>query len=120
MRTLPDIARKTDFRRKALSPNPSGSVLWEYPTVWLMEHSAGSWQSAVLPKLEERVSRSTWKAILSPSLDKDRNRAAGEDEYKNQFRLTTEAYPAGIPLRAEEIKASRNSRPRSTETGDFL
>ena len=55
MRMLPDISRKTDFRRKALSPNPSGNVLWGYPTVWLMEHSAGFWQSVVLPKLEERV-----------------------------------------------------------------
>ena len=120
MRMLPDMSRKTDFRRKALSPNATGAVLWGYPTVWLMEHSTGFWRSAVLPKLEERAALSTWKAILSSGLAKEKNRAAGEDEQQLQYRPNADAYPAGIPLRVQEIKASRNFRPKSIDTGEFL
>ena len=49
---------------------------------------------------------------------KDRNRAAGEEDHNLHPRPTMDAYPAGVPLRAEEIKVSRDLRPRSAETGD--
>ena len=55
IRMLPDVVKKTDLRRKALSPGPSGRVLWEYPTTWFMTHPAGYWQASVKPKLEESV-----------------------------------------------------------------
>ena len=44
IRMLPDVVKKTDLRRKALSPGPSGRVLWGYPTTWLMSHPTGYWQ----------------------------------------------------------------------------
>ena len=54
IRMMPGVVKKTDLRRKALSPGPAGRVLWEFPTTWLMTHPTGYWQSVVKPKLEER------------------------------------------------------------------
>ena len=107
IRMLPDVVKKTDLRRKALSPGPSGRVLWEYPTTWLMSNPTGYWQGSVKPKLEERVSRATWKTILSAGL-KDRRGAGGEEQTD---KPSLDQYPAGIPLPNEEIKASRAFRP---------
>ena len=85
-----------------------------------MEHSAGFWQHAALPHLEERVSRSTWKAILSAGMNTGKNRASGEDERKLQYKPNAEANQAGIPTLVEAIKESRNFRPKSTDAGEFL
>ena len=41
LRMLPDNARGTEYRRKALSPGVHGEPLWEFPTTWLMDHHAG-------------------------------------------------------------------------------
>ena len=41
IRMLPDVVKKTDLRRRALSPGPTGRTLWEYPTTWLMTHPTG-------------------------------------------------------------------------------
>ena len=82
----------------------------------------------VLPKLEERVSRSSWKMILGKPTDN--SRAAGEaddvwgetsgwKEWKKDD-AKNDAYPAGIPLSTVEIKSSRNFRPKSLEDGSFL
>ena len=79
MRVLNDGARKTDLRRRALTPTSTGKVLWGYPTVWLMDHDTGYWNTTAVPKLEERVSRSSWKTILVKSTDNSR---AGESDDK--------------------------------------
>ena len=107
IRMLPDVVKKTDLRRKALSPGPSGRALWEYPTTWLMTHPTGYWQSSVKTKLEERVSRATWKTILNSGV-KEKPRVGGEGGAE---KTTQEQYPGGIPLSIEEIRASRAFRP---------
>ena len=99
MRMHPDMARKTDFRRKALSHNATGSSIWAYSTVWLTGRSTGFWQSAVLPKLEERVSRSTRGSILSASMNKKKIRASGEEDRELLYKPNAAAYPAGTPIR---------------------
>ena len=60
MRTLPDIAKKTELRREALYMATTGATLREFPTVWLIRHAAGLWRYVVIPKLGDRASRSTW------------------------------------------------------------
>ena len=40
LRMLPDGVRKTEFRRKAMSPGAHGQPRWEFPTTWLMDHRA--------------------------------------------------------------------------------
>ena len=88
----------------------------------------GIGKTMVLPKLEERVSRSSWKMILGKPTDN--SRAAGEaddvwgetsgwKEWKKDD-AKNDAYPAGIPLSTVEIKSSRNFRPKSLEDGSFL
>lgn len=52
IRAFPDVVKKTDLRRKALPPGPTGRVLWGYPTTWLMTHHTGFWKSTAKPKLE--------------------------------------------------------------------
>ena len=125
MRMLHDGARKTDLRRRALTPTSTGKVVWEFPTVWLMDHDTGYWKTMVLPKLEERVSRTSWKMILNKPWNGQR--AAGETDgewgYVNDWKKDewkTEAYPAGMPLSSIEIKSSRNFRPKSLEDGAYL
>ena len=107
IRMLPDVVKKTDLRRKALSPGPSGRVLWEYPTTWLMSQPTGYWQGSVKPKLEERVSRATWGTILIAGL-KGKRGVGGDDIVDKPHQ---DQYPAGMPLANEEIKASRAFRP---------
>ena len=113
MRMLNDGARETDFRRRALTPASTGKVMWEYPTVWLMGHDTGYWETMVVPKLEERVARSSWKMILGKPTDN--SRAAGEKDdvwgdtsgWKERGKKDTkyDAYPAGIPLSKVEIES---------------
>ena len=117
MRILPDIAKKTDFRRKALNPTSTGSTRWGLPTAWLMNHATGYWQSVAIPMLEDRVSRSTWGAFVFEMWDK--SRSAGEEDSEMPTKRPGEEYPAGMPLRQDEIKAARNPRPKSGETGDY-
>ena len=107
IRMLPDVVKTTDLRRKALSPGPTGRVLWEYPTTWLMTHPTGYWQESVKQKLEERVSRATWKTILSGNT-KDKPGVGGESTTES---ASQDLYPAGMPLSQQEIRASRSFRP---------
>lgn len=108
-------ARKTDFRRRALTPTKPGRVLWGFPTVWLMGQETGYWKTMVAPKLEERVCRASWKMILSNPIDKTRD--AGEvdsgrskdsewKDWKQDGGRKKEASPSGIPLSATGIKSA--------------
>ena len=76
MRMLPDNVRKTEYRRKALSPDVNGLPRWEFPATWLMEHHTGYWQSIAIPKMEETISKSAWEAALHQPVKN--LRAAGE------------------------------------------
>ena len=123
-------SRKTDFRRRALTPTKTGQLIWGFPTVWLMGHETGYWETTVVRKLEERPPRASRKMILNNPTDK--TRAAGEtdgewkregewNDWKNDGEWgNKEAYPAGMPLSATAIASARNFRPKSLENGAFL
>ena len=63
LRMLPDNVRKTEYRRKALSPGVHGQPRWEFPKTWPMEHHTGYWQSIAIPKMEEKIPKSARKAV---------------------------------------------------------
>ena len=58
LRMLPDNVRKTEYRRKSLSPGARGQPRWEFPTTWLMEQNTGYWQPIAIPKMDERITKS--------------------------------------------------------------
>ena len=125
LRMLPANVRKTEYRRKAMSPGARGQHRWEFPTTWPMDHNAGYWQSVAIPKMKEKISKSAWKAALR--LPTKQLRAAGEVPVANGAQLTgnppdgrTSPYPAGMPLRPDEIQRARSHRPRSMEGGESL
>ena len=105
---LPDLVKKkTDLRRKAPAPCPTGRVLWEYPTTWLMTHPTGYRHATAKPKLEERAPRAPWKTILIAGA-KEKRGGGGDDTLGKPVQ---DQYPAGIPLSADEIRESRSFRP---------
>ena len=123
VRMLPEAVRKGEFRRKALTPMADGRSRWEYPTTFLMEHPTGYWQFIAVPLLEEKVSRSTWKAFLG--VVPKRLDAGGRDEQQAEItqsdsRVPDSDYPAGQPLSETEQKACRNHRPKSLSDGKYL
>ena len=109
---LPDVVKKTDLMRKALTPGPSGHVLFGYPVVWLMSHAAVSWQSDVLPKFEERVSRETWQTILNAGARKDNARAACDEETADEAQKCLKGRVRG----RNSSKNRRNSLCTSIQT----
>ena len=122
LRMLPNNVRKTEYRRKALSPWAHGQPRWEFPTTWLMDHHADYRQSIAIPKMEEKISKSAWNAVLHPSGKK--LRADGETSVPPGVPLTNpppiskaSPYPDGAPLRPGEIQRARGHRPRSVEGG---
>ena len=64
LRNLPDNVRMAEYRRKALSPGAHGQHRWGLPTTWLKAHHAGYYQEISIPKIEGRISKSAWKAVL--------------------------------------------------------
>ena len=123
VRMLPEAVRKGEFRRKALTPMADGRSRWEYPTTFLMEHPAGYWLSIAVPRLEEKVSRSTWETFLGVA--PKRLAAGGGEEPVAELvevvsRIPDSDYPAGQPLTEIEQKACRNHRPKSLTDGKYL
>ena len=94
MRILPDMTRKTDFGRNVPSPNSNGWAIWEYPTVWTKGNTAGVFHAVEIPKLEERVSRSTWETFRR--LESEGGRASGDDTSKVTPKPSRDAYQSGI------------------------
>ena len=123
VRTLPETVRKGEFRRNALTPMADGRSRWEYPTTFLMEHPTGYWQCIAVPRLEEKVSRSTWKAFLG-AVPKRLAAGGGEENQAeiipSDSRVPDSDYPAGQPLSETEQKACRNHRPKSLSDGKYL
>ena len=114
---FPDNVRKTEYRRKAFPPGVHGEPRWAFPTTWLMENHTGYWQSIAIPKMEEQISKSAWKAARHQP--QKALRAAGETALANATDLETvlnkdrtPPYPAGIPLRPDEIRRARCHLPR--------
>ena len=62
VRMLPETVRKGEFRRKALTL-ADGRSRWGFPTTFLMDHPTGFWLSTAVPRLEEKVSRNSWKTF---------------------------------------------------------
>ena len=118
LRMLPDNVRKTEYRRKALAPGVHGQPRWEFPTTWLMDHHTGYWLSIAIPKMEERISKSTWTAVLHQV--PKALRAAGETPPDQGAATKLALYPAGMPLRLDEIQRALAHRPRAKEGGEYL
>ena len=95
LRMLPDNVRKTEYRRKASAPGVHGRPRWEFPTTWLMDHHTGYWLSIAIPKIEERISKSTWAAVLHQAPKPFR--AAGEALPDQGGPSKGPIYPAGMP-----------------------
>ena len=119
--------KKPSFARIALNPTANNRTRWEYPTVFLMHHEAGHWLSRVIPRMEEKVSKSTWKTLA----EQEKRKGAGgnvnemiesEEEVVNIAidKDKRRIYPAGKPLRLEERQLSTQFRPKSTSAGDYL
>ena len=120
--------RKPGFARIALCPVDGKGPRWEFPPTFLMHHAAGLWMARIVPRLEEKVSRATWTAALhdgkihAKSDEKDR-KAGGvppEKEENPPGINEKKMYPAGKPLRMEEREMSKQHRPKSTSSGDYL
>ena len=120
VRMLLDNIRKTEFRRKALTPGANGRPRWEFPTTWLMDHHTGYWQAIAIPKMEEKISKSAWKTVLHGTTKNFRAAGESSDNTDIQTKPSPVVYPAGAPLTPEEIKSARAHRPRSADTGEYL
>ena len=125
LRMLPDSVRKTEYRRKSLPPGPRGQPRWEFPTTWLMGHHTGYCLSIAIPKMEEKVAKSPWKAALHQPAKQ--LRAAGEASSPKDTAVADSLptgkatpYPPGMPLRPDEIQRARGHLPKSLEGGESL
>ena len=84
----------------------------------------GIWQSIDVPRLDAKVSRSTWQTFLG--LQPQRPTAGGSEEDMietpghQEVRLPNAEYPAGLPLTESEQLMCRNHMPKSTTDGRFL
>ena len=119
--------KKPAFARIALNPTVDNRTRWEYPTVFLMRHESGFWLSRIVPRMEEKVSKATWKALVEH--DKQRGAGGGTIESPEMEEIMPDPiidkskrklYPSGKPLRSEERQLSSQFRPKSTSTGDYL
>ena len=113
-----DRVKKPDFARLALNCVDGRGPRWEYPTTFSMRHSAGLWMSRIIPKLEEKVSKAAWLTVLD-SKQKEKDRKAGSVPPVNETPVKR-MYPAGRPLRSDEQELSKQHRPKSMSSGDYL
>ena len=68
--------------------------------------------------MEGKTPESTWKAVLqSPTKPLP---AAGDPPPPPPVKNKNDAYPARMPLRADEINLPRTYRPRSIDGGEYL
>ena len=126
MRLGGDGVKKPAFARIALNPTSGNKTRWGYPTVFLMRHASGLWLSRIIPRMEEKVSKATWKALT----EQDKRKGAGGsgfDQPDGEAIIEEVAgkdkrkiYPSGKPLRLEERDLSRKFRPKSTTAGNYL
>ena len=126
MRLGGDGMKKPAFARIALNPTSDNKTRWEYPTVFLMHHASGLRLSRIIPRVGEKVSKATWKALA----EQDKRKGAGgsgADQPDGEAAIIEvvgkdkrKMYPSGKPLRLEERDFSRKFRPKSTTTGDYL
>ena len=124
VRILPETVRRGEFRRKALTPMADGRSRWGYPTTFLMERPTGFRQAIAIPRLGEKVSRSTWQTFLGLSskrpTDGGHEAASDYKMHEQEIRLPNNEYHAGKQLTDAEHRACRNHRPESLNDGRFL
>ena len=109
----PGCARQTEYRRRSLTPGPTGKPRRGSPTTRLMGHQMGYCQSTATWTMEEKISKSTRTAFTHMPLKAIR--AAGETPPLRTSKRRTDTYPAGLPPRPGKIKAVRSYRHRSLE-----
>ena len=119
MRILPDNVRKTEYRHKALAPEPQGRPRWGFPTTWLMGHHTCYWKSIAIPKVGRKISKSARTAVLHEPVRNLRDEDEREDPLTN-LKSPPEVYPPGNPLLPSEIKASRIHLQRPQGNGAHL
>ena len=123
VRILPETVRKGERRMEALTLMSDGRSRWEYPTTFLMEHPAGFWQSIAVPRLEEKVPRSTWQTFLGlrpkRPTEGGNEEELGDTQDAQAVRLPNSECPAGHPLTDAEHRACRNRRHKSTSDGRY-
>ena len=90
-----------------------------------MDHPTGYWLSVAIPKMEEKISKSAWRAVLRQHMKP--LRAAGGAPAAEKTAVTSlpgngkrTVYPAGAPLHPDEIKRARGHRPKSLTAGESL
>ena len=115
LRMLPGSARKTEYRRKALAPGAEGRPRWEFPTVRLMVHHAGCWQSIAFPKMEGGAPKSIWKATIRSPIKPIRAAGDPPPPQPTHVKDKNDAYPSCTPLQADEIKLALNYHHRPIE-----
>ena len=113
-----DRVEKPGFARLALNCVDGKGHRWEYPAAFLMRRSAGLWLSRIIPKLEEKVSKASRQTVLGSKV-KEKDRKAGSIPPLVEVP-TKRVYPAGKPLRLDEQELSKQHRPKSMASGDYL
>ena len=124
-----DGMKKPAFARIALNPTVGDRTRREYPTVFLMRRDSGLWLALIVPRMEEKVSKATWKALAEQEKRKGA-RGSGSDVLETEKGPEPEmnvvgkdkrkTYLPGKPLKLEERDLSREFRPKSASTGDYL
>ena len=61
------------FARIAINPTTTNRSRWEYPTTFLMRRASGLWLARIIPTMEEKVSKATWKALT----DQEKRKGSG-------------------------------------------
>ena len=125
-----DGMRKPGFARIALCSSDATAPRWEYPPTFLMHRETGLWISRVVPRMEEKVSRPNWPHALCGNKGRpksgDEDRKAGSISVQDEGANPTipangkKMYPAGKPLRLEERETSKQHRPKSTASSEYL
>ena len=123
--SLAHVTGKCDKRSIDAIPYPSGGweTGWGFPTTRLTDHRAGYWQSIAIHKMQGRISKSAWRAVLHQPTKpiREAGEAPPPDPAKDATTPAedkTPPYPAGMPLRPDEIQRARGYLHWSVEGGD--
>ena len=118
LRMLPDSVRKTEYRRMAVAPGVDAR-----PPVGIPDTLADGASRRVLAVDRmahngRKIATSDWKAVLHSTTRL--MRAAGDPPPAPPVKDRSDAYPAGMPIRPDDIQHARNYRPRSIDGGEYL
>ena len=108
LRMPPGSVRKTEYRRKAPAPGAHGQPRWGFPTTWLMGRHTGYRKSIAIPKMEDRIFISAWKAAMRQPANPLRAAGGGPNSPRRQ---KTSSCPAGIPSDRAKYNAPGGATP---------